>query len=72
MSYARSLTALLGIFLVGYAWADTAARKATGPTVEQLIEQLASKDYQVREKASKALADALMSEGSITLSCPLL
>ncbi|HEV3084762.1 MAG TPA: HEAT repeat domain-containing protein [Gemmataceae bacterium] len=56
MSYARSLTALLGIFLMGYAWADTAARKATAPTVEQLIEQLASKDYQVREKASKALA----------------
>jgi len=56
MSYARSLAALLGIALVGYAWADASAKKPTGPTVEQFIEQLASKDFQVREQASKALS----------------
>jgi len=55
MSHSRSLAALLGLALVGSVWADSSAKKA-GPSVEQLIEQMGNKDFQVRDKASKALA----------------
>jgi hypothetical protein len=57
MSHSKSLALLLGLSLVSLAWGDASARKGTsGPSVEQLIEQLSSKDYQVREKACKAIA----------------
>src|SRR5437016_1713044 len=56
MSHSKSLALLLGLCLVSVAWGDASTRKgSSGPSVEQLIEQLSSKDFQVREKASKAI-----------------
>ena len=57
------LAVLLGSVLVLPLRGGESTRKpAAAPTAEQLINQLSSKDFQVRENASKALAAGTMLE----------
>jgi len=51
------LAAVMGFGIASALHADTAPpRHVAGPSVEQLVNQLADKDYRTRDKASKALA----------------
>lgn len=51
------LAVVVGLMLAGRAPAESAPKKtSTSPSLQQLIEQLGSRDFHVRETASKAIA----------------